>query len=303
MKVIKSKKLTWVDIENPTKKDIAYLKNNFDLHPLVLEEFSIPSHRSRVENYKNYLFMIFHVPFLDKARREIKPRELDIVVTKDHLITVRYQSILPLKSLFDQCNLYEEAKKSYMDGTTGHLLYYILRGILEYISPKLDFIDDSIDHIEEEMFLGKERYMVMEVSILKRVIIDFRRIIEPQRTFIDSLLSEGVEFFGIKLKPYFHDLSGSYSKILNLLETCKETIEALEDTNQSLLTTKTNDVMRALTLSASIALPLTLIAGIFGMNTSLPFTGKAETDFWTVIVIMAVVAFLLLAFFKRQKWL
>lgn len=303
MKVIKSKKITWVDIENPTKKDITYLENNFDLHPLVLEELSISSHRSRVENYKDYLFMIFHVPFLDKARREIKPRELDIVVTKDHLITVRSQSILPLKSLFDQCNLYEEARKSYMDETAGHLLYYILHGILEYISPKLDFIEDGIDHIEEEIFLGKERHMVMEVSILKRVIIDFRRIIEPQRTFIDSLLSEGVEFFGIKLKPYFHDLSGSYSKILNLLETYKETIEALEDTNQSLLTTKTNDVIRVLTLFASIALPLTLITGIFGMNTSLPFAGKTEVDFWTVIVIMAVVAFLLLTFFKRQRWL
>lgn len=303
-KVIKTKKITWIDVESPTEKDIKYLEKNFTLHPIVLEELSVSSHRSRIENYKNYLFMIFHVPFLDKEKREIKPRELDIVVTKTHVITVHHKSILPLKALFDQCNLYEEAKRNYMNESTGHLFYYVIHGILEYVSPKLEFIEDGIDHVEEEMFRGKERKMVTEISLLRRVIIDFRRIIEPQKSFFDSLLTEGVEFFGSKLEPYLYDLSGSYSSIWNLLETHKETIEALENTNQSLLTTKTNDVIRVLTIFASIALPLTFITGIFGMNTSLPLVGKgAETDFWNIVVIMAVTAIVLIVFFKKQKWL
>lgn len=303
MKIITTKKITWIDIEKPTKQDIAYLKKNFNLHPIVLEEFLIPSHRPRVENYKDYLFMIFHVPYLDKEKQEIKPRELDIVVTKDHVITVHNQSILPLKSLFDQCNLYDEAKKNYMNNSPGHFLYYIIHDILEYVSPKLEFIEDGIDHIEEEVFQGKERKMVTKISLLQRVIIDFRRIIEPQKSFFDSLLVEGVEFFGPKLEPYLYDLSGSYASIWNFLQTHKETIESLGNTNQSLLTTKTNDVMRVLTIFASIALPLTLITGVFGMNTTLPFTGRAGIDFWTIVAIMVVTALVLLAFFKKQKWL
>lgn len=295
--------MTWIDIESPTKRDILYLKRRFNLHPIVLDELSFPSHRSRIENYRRYIFMIFHVPYLNKETRDIRPRELDIVITKKHLITVWQKNILPMGALFDQCNMYDEAKRNYMNETTGHLFYYIIHGILEYIAPKLEFIEDGVDHVEEEMFRGKERKAVTEISLLQRMIIDFRRIIEPQKPFFDSLFVEGVQFFDSKLEPYFYDLSGSYSRILNLLLMHKETVESLAKTNQSLLTTKTNDVMKVLTVFASIALPLTLITGIFGMNTSLPFSGKAETDFWTIVFIMAITTVVLLVFFKKQRWI
>ena len=131
MNFINSKKITWIDIENSSQGDIAYLKKNFNFHPLVLSELTPPSHRPRVEDYDEYLFLIFHVPFLDKTKREVHSRELDIIVTKNHLITSRYQNILPLKALFDQCNLYDKARENYMNETTGHLLYYILHSIMD----------------------------------------------------------------------------------------------------------------------------------------------------------------------------
>ncbi len=294
--------MTWIDIEGPTKRDIFFLKRRFNLHPIVLDELALPSHRPRIENYRRYLFIIFHIPYLNKEKREVRPREIDIIVTKRYVITLHYQSILPLRALFDRCNLYSEAKRSYMNESTGHLLYYIMNGVLEYIAPRLEFIENNIDSIEEEMFQNKERKVVNEISLLQRVIIDFRRVVEPQKTFFDSLAREGAQFFDSRLGHYFYDLTGSYSRILNLLLTHKETVEALETTNQSLLTTKTNEVIRVLTVFATVSLPLTLISGIFGMNTSLPFVGRAGVDFWVVLAIMVIISFVLLAYLKGKKW-
>lgn len=305
MNTIKSKKITWIDIEGPTNKDVNYLRKNFNFHPLVLEELIPPSYRSRVDHYGQYLFLILHVPFLNKETREIKSRELDIIVTKDALITSRYHSVLPLKALFDQCDLYEEARIEYMNQTTGHLLYHILERIIEYILPRLDFLEEKIDEIEDEIFHGKEKEMVTEISIIKRAVIDFRRVVKPQQDLTQSLLKRGVEFFDKKLEPYLFDLRGGYSKIWHTLENQRETIEALEDTNQSLLSTKTNEVMKVLTVFASIAFPLTLLASIFGMNVNLPFAGEPGSglDFWIVSFIMIMTTIVLIVYFKKQKWL
>ena len=303
MNFINSKKITWIDIENSSQGDIAYLKKNFNFHPLVLSELTPPSHRPRVEDYDEYLFLIFHVPFLDKTKREVHSRELDIIVTKNHLITSRYQNILPLKALFDQCNLYDKARENYMNETTGHLLYYILHSIMDYIAPKLEYIEDGIDHIEERIFKGREKEMVFEISLFKRIIIDFRRIIDPQKSFFDALMKDGVIFFGPRLEPYLSDIVSSHSGILEFLQTNKETIDALEQTNKSLLTTKSNEVMKILTIFASITLPLSLIASIFGMNTSLPFENGVRSDFWFILGLMVLTAIGLLLYFKKRGWI
>jgi len=303
IKKIEAKNLTWIDIEDPTTRDVKFLEKEFKFHPLVLEEIVPPAHRTKMENYGDYVFMIFHIPFFNQKERKIESLELDILATETHLITNHYHSILPLKALFDQCNLYDEAKAEYMNSGSGYLLYYILERIFESLFPKLDLLEEEIDDVEDQIFEGKEREMVFEISILKRAIIDFRRIMESQKPFVESLTKEGVEFFGENLEPYIFDLTGSYGKIVDMLESQKQTIEALEDTNQSLLSTKINEVMRVLTVFTAVTLPLTLLASIFGMNTSLPFSGDSiGSDFWFVILVMALSTGALVWVFKKKHW-
>jgi len=302
-KIIKGPKVTWVDIQDPTEKDIKYLKREFNLHPLVLGEIIPPGRRPKVESYKKYLFMILYYPVYSKEERETRPRELDIIVTKNVLITSHYKSIVPLRALFDKCNLYPEVKRKYLRWNAGYLLFLLLNGLWKNCLIKLDRVDARIDAIEKEIFQGKEKEMVREISVVKTDIINFWRIVEPQRETLESLSREGVAFFGERFSPYFSDIIGTYSQARDSLITYKETILALEDTNQSLLSTKTNEIIRILTVFSVVLLPLTLLASIWGMNIpNLPLAGS-PSGFWVILVLMAGLMGFLIAYFRKKKWI
>ena len=303
LNIVKGPKITWIDIKNPTQEDIQYVRQNFNFHPLVLDELRVPSRRPRVEHHDSYLFMILHYPVYSKEKREIRSRELDIIATKDTIITAHYGFILPLKALFDNCNLYEESRKTYMASHSGHLLYYILIGLWKNCLTKLDQIDVRIDEIEKKIFGGQEKEMVREISFVKTDIINFWRIIEPQQEILDSLSKEGSVFWGADVTPYFADVLGTYEQAWDTLKTHRETILAMEDTNQSLLSTKTNEIIRTLTVFSVILLPLTLLASIWGMNTQyLPFHGSVS-DFWIVFGIMISITLGMAGYFRKKGWL
>ncbi len=300
---IQYKNITWVDIQDPKENDITYLKKNFNFHELVLEELIPPGHRQKVEHNDGYIFFILYYPIFHKESEETFPRELDILVTKTHIITSHYEEIIPLKSLFDQINLYEESKSKYMAESTGHLLFYIMREILENTLTKLEYIADKVNYIEEKIFNGQERKMVFEISVTKRNIIDFRRILAPQQSVIESLVKEGTKFFGEELQPYFSDLRGTFGIVWNEIQDHRETINALAETNESLLSTKINEVIKVFTIFSVVFLPLTLIASIWGMNIeNMPLTENVS-GFWIITIIMAVVLVGMLGYFRSKRWL
>lgn len=301
---IKTQKITWIDIQNPNNNDIQYLKRKFGFHPLILDELINPSPRPRVEHHKNYLFMVLYYPIYSKEKRETTSRELNIIVSKKALITSHYETIPPLKNLFGSCRFQMQAKKTYMSEETGQLLYYVLSGFWKNCFKKLEKINKRIDDIEKNIFSGKEKEMVLEISLVKTDIIDFWRIIEPQKEVLESLSKEGLTFFGKSLLPHLSDILGTYEQVSNSLETHKETILALEDTNQSLLSARINEIMRILTIFSVILLPLTLISSMWGMNfpLSLPFT-RSPTGFWVISGMMALVVAAMIIYFRKKRWL
>ncbi len=300
--IIKGPKVTWVDIQDPNKDDIQYLKQKFRFHPLVLGELIPPGHRPKVEHQPEYLFMVLYYPVYSKEKRETKPRELDVLITKDTIITSHYRSILPLKALFDNCNLYKNSRTTYMSEGAGQLLFYILSGFWKTCLTKLVQIDKRLDEIEKNIFKGKEKEMVSEISFVKTDIINFWRIIEPQEEILQSLATEGKSFFGETLSPYFSDILGTYGKALNNIKASKEAILAMEDTNQSLLSTRTNEIIRILTVFSVIVLPLTLIASVWGMNVILPFS-ESSFGFWIIMGIMFIATVFMFFYFKKKGWL
>jgi len=301
---IKTQKLTWIDINSPTESDIRYLKKKFNIHPLVLDELINPTPRPRVEPHKDYLFMVLYYPMYNVETRKTSSRELNIIVTKKAVITSHYKPIPPLKTLFDNCRFHKQSQKIYISEGSGQLVYYILSAFWKNCFKKLEKIDERIDNIQKYIFSGKEKEMVLEISLVKTDIINFWRIIEPQKEVLESLSKEGLTFFGQALLPHFSDVLGTYERVSNNLETDKETILALEDTNQSLLSTRINEVMKVLTTFSVVMLPLTLIASIWGMNfpQSLPLS-NSPAGFWLVFILMSIILFVMIIYFRRKKWL
>jgi magnesium transporter len=304
MNIIKTKQISWIDIKNPSKKDLNYLKKEFDFHPITLGELLLPTLRPKVEHYDHYLYMVVHFPIYEPKTQTTQSIEIDFLITQNTLITVHYEELPSLKEFWGKCQVDKAAREHKLGETTAFLLYCILESLYAFSLRQLDHITKKIDQIEDKMF--KERgseNIVEKISLARRDILDFRKTIKPQKTILDSLKSRGVEFFGKKMRPYFVDIIGDYMRVWNILENHIETIRALRETNDSLVSNRTNRIMRILTVFAVIVFPLTLLASIFGMNTQyLPFVGH-EYDFWIIFGFMLVATFAMLVFFKRKKWI
>lgn len=303
LKSIQHKDITWIDIQAPTKEDIRYLEENFQFHELVLEELIPPGHRPKVEHGDGYLFLILYYPTWNKEQKSIFPRELDILVTKNHIITSHYHTISPVAALFSQINLDEEMRKELMSRTTGHILFTIIQKVLQNALRKLEHIEKKVGGIEKQIFQGHEERMVFEISMAQRAIIDFRRILVPETSIIESLVLEGPNFFGKELEPHFADLRGTFGLVWNELENYRETVQALTRTNESLLTTKTNTTIKVLTAFSVIFLPVSIIVNVWGMNFSdLPLSAQ-RYGFWIVMGFSIFVAVVMIGYFRKRKWL
>lgn len=301
MKQIQSK-ITWIDILNPNQSDIDYLGANYKFHPLIMAELLKPSSRSKVEMYNNYIYIVYYIPIYDPCTRISKSTEVDFLITKDTIITARYSNIEPIDNFFNKLEKDITSHEKYLDKTTGHLLYEILENCQEFSLRQLSHISEKICHIGESIFKGNEKQMIKEISLVKRDILDQRLITRPQKTILESLFTKGLKFFGKDIEIYFNDLIGDYEKVWDALDNLKETIEALESTNNTLFGSKTNEIMKLLTIMAFITFPLSLLSNIFSMNTTGTPLVSGPYGFWIIVGIMLIVSAGFFIFFKIKKW-
>ncbi len=303
MNTIKTQKLSWIDIKNPDKKDIAYLKENFSFHSLTLEEVISPTLRPRVEHFDNYLYLVIHFPLYNLRKQTTESREIDFLITRDTLITIRYAEFPSFKEFWEKYQIDDMAKERSFGESPAYLLYSILENLYTFSLRQIDHITKKINHLEDAMFeeMGSEK-MVEKISLARRDIFDFRRAIEPQTTIFDELKIKGIEFFGKEMEPYFVNMVSTYMRVWNLLENHKETIESLRETNDSLVSNRTSRIMKILTVFTVIIFPLTLLANVLGRGaTSLPLANY-EYGFWIIFAIMFIATLGVLIFFKWKKW-
>ncbi len=299
--VIKSKHLTWIDVKSPTEEDLEWLGQNFNLHPLVLDELLPSLDYPKIEDFGDYLFVVLFYPFFNPVTKQTIPLELDIIVSKDYIITNHYKNIVPLKAIFDKCNLYEEYRDDYTSDGSGELLYRIIKQILVASFPKLTNMRKALAEIEEAVYQKRHNEGVNLISEVQRDIIGFQRIIEPQKIVLEDLTKESKKFFDKKMIPYFNSLLNIYNMVIGNLDSRAKTLSALDSTNQSLLTTRTNEIIKMLTIFSVIVFPLNLFAAIFGMNTDMPIVGH-NYGFWIIMSLMGFGVVIMLLFFRHKKW-
>ncbi len=306
MKTITENNLTWTDIEKPSQKDLDWLKNNFNIHTIVLDELIPVSQREKVEYFENYLFLAMHVPVFHQTKKTTQPIELDFLIAENHLITIHNEPIEPLKDFFKKCEEKPDLKSKYFSSTTGHLFYWISEELLNFAERQLVHIGKKINQAEDKIFKSKERDLIREISIIKRDILDFRVAIRPLNRIFNSLINRGIKFWPEKsddLKIYFSDLIGDYERIWSEIDNYTDTINALEDTNTNLLNNKTNIIIKTFTILSFITFPAMLVATILQINTAHnPILGS-QYDFWIIAGIVAVTVAIMWLYFRNKKWL
>jgi len=302
MRIVTFKDITWIDFSEPNKDDLIYLGENFNIHPLALEEFTTPTIRPKATKYNNCIFLTVHIPLFDVVNRTTYPGELDIVVTKTHLITGHKHEIFQLADLFDSLQKSEGKRRRYMSESPAHLLYHVLEILMESCFPKLEHMSKNLDNIEESVFSGKEKDMVFEISVIKRDVLNFRRTLKPQRSILESLTQMRSSLVPKEIIPYYQDLIGTNIRLWNTLESIKETTESLEKTNNSLLSNKLNSTMKVLTIFSAVMLPMTVYSNILAMSADIPF-GTHPFGFWIHMGIMLVISMFTIIMFKTRNWI
>lgn len=302
MQQVKSSTVNWIDIQEPNADDILKVEKKYNLHPLIIEGFSTPTLRPKAAEYDNALFLTIHVPLFDTNLKTTYPGELDIVITDGTLITAHDAEIWQLNEFFEMLRRDKTKRAEHMDESPAKLLYHIIEMLLESCFPKLDHISRKLEYIETEIFAGNEKDMVLEISIAKRDILNFRRTLKPQRSVIESLTQRDYKLIDHKLKPYFQELIGTNIRVWNSLESTKETVESLEDTNNSLLSNKLNLTMKVLTIFSAVMLPMTVYSNILAMSADIPY-GKSPHAFAIHSGIMLFISLITMTIFKARKWL
>jgi magnesium transporter len=301
---IDSEGLRWVNLERPGSLERSWLEEHFDFHALDLEDVLSRNQRPKIDVYDEYLFIVLHFPIFDPAAGRLGTGELDLFVGPGFLITMPNQPLQPVEYLFERCRAKEELREQLFSRGSGFLLYRIVDDAFDYCFPMLRKIGNKLDALEDQLFEERSEDIVRDISNVKQEIINFRKVIRPQRPVLRDLESVKQRYLAedLDLEIYFDDIVDAHERIWDMLENYKEVVEALEDTNESVISHRVNDILRVLTAFSVIILPLTLIASLWGMNVGVPGEGDTE-DFWVICGGMAILLVSMLAYFRKRGWL
>jgi len=296
--------LTWIHLDSPSLERAQELAGRFGWHPLDVEDVMSKRQRPKVDDYadEGYLFAVLHFPVYDRTIQRLNAAELDAFVGPDYLVTLPTVELLPITRLYRRCEEDAAFREQLFSKGSGRLLYEVLDDLFDYCFPILDKIGHKLDSLEDDVFEGRSEEVVRDISNAKQEIISYRKIIKPERSTLRLLERHVERFLPEELELYFDDIVDAAERIWDILDNYKEVIEALEDTNESVISHRQNDVLRILTVFSVVLLPLTLITGFFGMNVRFPGFDTAWA-FWTIFVLMVVSLGGLLSFFRYKRWL
>jgi magnesium transporter len=293
------KNLLWIDLYNCTAEELKYIGNTFDFHPLAIEDCLHDSPRSKVDKYDDYYFFVFHALRYDEEREiEITTEELNIFLGKNYIVTIHKK---PLQSI-GRVAAASLRTSQFMSRGPDYLLYAMVDGITDEYFPIMERLSSRIDELEDEMYVEPAQEITEEFLALKRNIVLVRRVIQPQKRIFANV--NGRYSFEISEDniPYYIDLVDLLERLADTVESQRDLISGALETYYSLVTARTNDTMRVLTVISTLMLPLTFITGFFGMNVPLPF----HESWWSTIAItlgLVAISYWMMKTFLKRKWI
>lgn len=313
--------IRWLDITNPSEADYRMLLDEYEFHPLDIEDCRSATQRPKIDEYDDYYFLILHFPYFDQSNKNIRIREVKIFWGKDYIITVG-KAHWAVKKLFDEMqeDLAEgDEETQEMMATSDQLLYHLLDRLMLETNTLVQRVGAEVDLINYDIFNKRARAIIEQISVSRRNIILLNTTFKPQLRVLHKFESGEIGFTRsadeanesttiddeelaiteFDMEDYWGNILDQYQKMFDSIEDYGELIEGLSQTFDSLLTNRTNEIMRVLTYFNTIMLPLTVLTGIFGMNVEFPFP-MGHTTFFIIAAVMALITLGLLIYFNRR---
>ena len=300
IETLKIGKLTWHNIVDTKDADLKFLEDNFNFHPLDIEDCKSLNQRPKIDIYDDYYFLIFHFPNYDRWNHFMKTHEIKVFWGREFLITIGKTSLI-IRDLFNTTKEITEGNSSQTIHSSDALLYMILERLMKATINLIAKLGTEVDVINRELFNKKAERTIERISVTRRNIILLNTTFKPQLKLFQKFESGAVAGFAEEMEEYWGDILDYYQKMWDMIEDYQEMIEGLSKTFDSLQTHKTNDIMRVLTFFSTVLLPLTLVASLYGMNIRLPFQDDPNS-FWYLTIFEVGIVLALILYFKRRKW-
>lgn len=299
--------VSWVEVQGLGNEDILRrLGKVFDLHPLVLEDIVNVAERPKIEEYEDHLVIICRMVVPKEKRYGFYSEQVSLVLGKHYLLTVQeepeHDCLEGVRSRI--CNNKGTIRKRKAD----YLAYALLDAIVDGFFPVLEGYSERIEELEEEVITNPTRQTLQKIYHVRRELLQLRRYIWPQRDAINSLIRDGKELISEEVRIYLRDCYDHTVQVMDMVETYRELASGLMDVYLSAVGNRMNEIMKFLTVMSSIFIPLTFIAGIYGMNFNTeksPHNMPELNWYWGYFLclgLMAAIAFVLVFIFWRRGW-
>jgi magnesium transporter len=287
----------WIDLEGESPEAVQELAERFELHPVTVEDFLHRNQRPKLEEFEKYLFVVIHV--LRSIRGdELETDELHIVLRKNCLLTVHERPLDAVKRVFDRC----AADPKNLEHGASYLLYLVSDAVVDGCFPVLDALGDEIDALEDAVIGASGRARMHRIFDLKRVVVQLRKIVSPQREVYNGLSRRDSPQIDPRTSVYFRDVHDHLVRAFEIVDSYRDLVSNTLDAYLAAQSNRLAQVMKQLTIIATIFMPLSFLTGFFGMN----FAGIPFGKTWLLVVVLAIMAGLpvgMLLLFARRGWL
>jgi len=290
----------WLDIQGPGEDDFKLLEKVFGFHHLTIEDIQHQDQRPKLEEYHGYTFIVIFTGAL-AVDGEVKFREHHMFVSKDYLVTVHDEPAELLVELAGRIKRSPELTK----GNPGFLTYLVIDELVDSLFPLLETLDERIDGLEDQILDKATPELLGDIYKLKHQIIELRKFIGAQRDLFQRLITHSIDIHGEELTLYWRDVHDHLIRQYETVDSLRDLLTGAMDVYLSTVSNRLNNTMKALTVIASLFLPLTFLTGFFGMN-FLYLTGNLEPStpsFAIGIVVMLLSVGIQFYFFRRRGWL
>lgn len=291
---LKNKKI-WMDITDITKEEADFIKKSFNLHPVTIEDITRYNTRIKVEEFQNYLFCVFYGI---QNTKSIELVEMDFVLGNNFIISTHKKEI----QSFNELKKNKEKLTTLFEKGTDYIFYKLLDYEIDNYFPILESIDDQLEDIEEEVTKKPRPEILSKILKLKRSLVFIKKTVFPQREKISFLAKNQYKFIQDKAIPYFRDIYDHSIRVSDSVDNYREALSNTFEVYMSAVSNSMNEVMKVLSVIATIALPLTVISSIYGTNFAILPGSKFVYGFWVMIFVMVLMSASMIYFFRRRGW-
>jgi magnesium transporter len=293
--------VSWVDLQGlgnePTLQQVGQI---FKLHPLVLEDVVNVPQRPKVEEYDDQLLVIARMVLVDRQGGPFTSEQISFILGDRYLLSIQEESE---SDCFTQVrDRILAAKGNIRKMGADYLLYALVDAIIDGFFPVLEEYGEQLELLEDEVVANPSRYTLERIHRMKRELLTLRRAIWPQRDAINSLIRDESDLISHEVRIYLRDCYDHTVQVLDMVETYREVASSLMDIYLSSVSNKMNEIMKFLTVMSSIFIPLTFIAGVYGMNFENMPELHTRSGYFVCVGVMAIVAIVLLTLFWRRGW-